>query len=68
MWSFANADWKIRVMSETSAGPTGWRVNAIVGGRGESAIQRLWVGVGFAGWGIGAGFIYRHGCSESSRH
>lgn len=38
MWSFANADWKIRVMSETSAGPTGWRVNAIVGGRGESAV------------------------------
>ena len=58
MWSFANADWWIRVMSDTSSGPTGWRVNAIMGRCQEHVIQILWLEVGFVRWGIGAGSYF----------
>ena len=54
-------------MSDVSSGLTGWRVNAIMGGREESAIQRLWLEVGFVGWDIGIKFIFLPDHSESYR-
>ena len=39
-------------MSDISSGPTGWRVNAIMGGCRGPAIQRSWLEVGFVGWHV----------------